>query len=482
MCQFRRAAAAGAVLLGACSFTPDMPTDTAATLSGASAEFVSLSVAPVSEAAPKSDWWRLFDDRELDGYVTLAFQRNNDLRAAMASLREVRGALSEARSAYLPLTELGAGASYQRDEAPLPSLAPDDAEFEFSAGFDLSYEIDLWGRVRNSVAAARADAEGAEAALHAALVTVAAETARAYADICAANQQIAVTEETLVLQDRTVDLTRRLTSAGHGTNLDVARAKANAENTRASLPPLKAARENARFRLATLTGQPPRAMVDAAKDCIEVPRVTDVLPVGDGASLIARRPDVREAEKALGAAAARVGVATASLYPTISLGGTITTQALQLASLREDGAVSFSAGPLISWTFPNVRASRAQLRQAEAGMDRALALFDGTVLTALEETESALQSYAAELDRIAALEDAREAAADAAAMAVVRYELGADDFISVLDAERTLADARIELAQAQARASRFQIAVFKALGGGWESAGRVAYTAAATAP
>lgn len=453
--------------LAACSFAPDVPISTVATTPIAQSEFVTAAIAPVSPEAPGSTWWRLYDDPELDGYITKALSENNSLKAAFANLDRVLAALGESRSAYLPSTDINAGATYERDAAQRATQKANMEDLSYTSGFSLSYEIDLFGRVRNSVAAARADAQAAESALHTSRITIAAETARAYADICSANQQIAVTENTLNLQTRTVDLTRQLTEGGQGTKLDIVRAQVNVENTKASLPQLKADRENARFRLATLVGQPPAAMVDAATDCTRAPIVAATIPVGDGAGLIARRPDVREAENALKAAAARVGVATAELYPQISLGGSIDTTALQIASLKEDGAVSFSFGPLISWTFPNIWAGRARIAAAEAGMAQALAEFDQAVLVALEETETALQNYAAELERQAALKLARDAAAQSALMAQSRYELGADDFITVLDAERTLAEADITLAQSQANTTQFQIGLFRALGGGW---------------
>jgi NodT family efflux transporter outer membrane factor (OMF) lipoprotein len=360
--------------------------------------------------------------------------------------------------------------TYERDERGIVTSPRNDEDLTYNSGFSLSYEIDLFGRVRNGVDAARADAEAAAAALQAARITVAGETARAYADICAANQQIAVTENTLDLQARTVDLTRQLTEGGQGTTLDIARARVNVENTRASLPRLRAARENARFRLATLVGTPPSEMVEAAAECMSSPIVASTIPVGDGAGLIARRPDVQEAEKTLAASAARVGVATAELYPRITLGGSVDVTALQVASLKEDGAVGFNFGPLISWSFPNQTAARARIRAAEATMAEALARFDQAVLVALQETETALQNYAAELERQAALKQARDVAAQSARMARERYELGADDFITVLDAERTLAEADITLAQSQASTTQFQIELFRALGGTWDAA------------
>ena len=455
--------------LAACSFAPDVPKSAISTAPIAQSEFVTSAIAPVANDEPKSNWWRLYDDPELDGYVAKALSENNDLKAAFANLDRVLAALGENRAAYLPSTDVSAGVTYERDAARGPTQDLNPEELSYSSGFNLSYEVDLFGRVRNSVAAARADAQAAEAALYSTRITIAAETARAYADICSANQQISVTENTLNLQKRTVDLTRQLTEGGQGTKLDIVRAQVNVENTKASLPQLKADRENARFRLATLVGQPPAAMVEAARDCTRAPIVAATIPVGDGAGLIARRPDVREAENALKATAARVGVATAELYPQISLGGTIDTTALQIASLKEDGAVSFSFGPLISWTFPNIWAGRARIAAAEAGMEQALAEFDQAVLVALEETETALQTYAAELERQSALALARDAAAQSAEMAQSRYELGADDFITVLDAERTLADAEITLAQSQANTTQFQIGLFRALGGGWDN-------------
>jgi NodT family efflux transporter outer membrane factor (OMF) lipoprotein len=459
-------AAAG---LAACSFTPDVPPSPVVQSPKAQAEFVTADVAPVSTSQPEARWWRLYDNAELDGYVARALEQNNDLKAALANLDRVLSALGENRAAYFPSTEFTAGATYERQEKNIVTNQRNKDELAYKTGFSLSYEIDLFGRVSGSVDAARADAEAAAAALHAARITVAGETARAYADICAANQQITVTENTFNLQARTVDLTRQLTEGGQGTTLDIVRAQVNVENTRASLPRLRAARENARFRLATLVGVPPAEMIGAATDCDRAPIVASTIPVGDGAGLIARRPDVQEAEMALAASASRVGVAVADLYPRITLGGSVDLTAFQVASVKEDGALGFDLGPLISWTFPNQKAGRARIAAAEATMAEALARFDQAVLVALQETETALQNYAAELERQAALAQAREAAAQSAQMARERYELGADDFITVLDAERTLAEADITLAQSQASTTQFQIELFRALGGTWDA-------------
>ncbi|MDP3081189.1 MAG: TolC family protein, partial [Brevundimonas sp.] len=205
----------------------------------------------------------------------------------------------------------------------------------------------------------------------------------------------------------------------------------------------------------------------AARACQRPPQLTRSIPIGDGAQLLARRPDVRRAERNLAAAAARVNVATADLFPRIILGGSLGSTALDAGDLSTDSSVRFNVGPLISWSFPNVFAARARIEQASAGSDAALATFDQTVLVALQETETALANYANELDRRAALQAARDQAASAARLSRLRFDAGADSFLTVLDAERTLAGADAQLAASDALVTTYQIALFKALAGGW---------------
>ncbi len=340
----------------------------------------------------------------------------------------------------------------------------------YSAGLDVSYEVDLFGRVESTIRAARADASAAEAALNVVRVTVAAETARAYADACSGNAQIAVAERTITLQTDTVGLTQRLLDAGSGNGLDVARARSALESTRSTLPPLRAQRD-ALFRLATLTGRTPAETSEAARACAAPPQLTQPIPVGDGAAMLARRPDVRQAERNLAAAAARVNVATADLYPRITLGGSAGATALDASGLGDNENFRFSVGPLISWSFPNVFAARARIEQAGASSDAALATFDQTVLVALQETETALANYANELDRRSALQSARDQAANAARLSRLRFDAGADSFLTVLDSERTLAAADAQLASSSALVTTYQIALFKALAGGWTNEG-----------
>ncbi|HEX8471789.1 MAG TPA: TolC family protein, partial [Brevundimonas sp.] len=339
----------------------------------------------------------------------------------------------------------------------------------YDVGLDASYEIDLFGRVGSSIRAARADADAQTEAVDTIRVSVAAETARAYADACSANAQIAVAERTLGLQQNTADLTQRLLEGGAGTGLDTSRAQVALAQTRATIPTLRAARDEALFRLSTLTGRTPAEVSEAARSCARPPQLSQPIPVGDGAALLARRPDVRQAERQIAAAAARVNVATASLYPSISLGGSFGSTALDSDDLGKDENYRFSFGPLISWSFPNIAVARARIAQTSALTDAALANFDQTVLAALQETETSLTNYANELDRRTALTAARDQAATAARLSRLRFEAGADNFLIVLDAERTLAGADAQLAQSDALVTTYQIALFKALAGGWQA-------------
>ena len=416
-----------------------------------------------SAEQPPGDWWRLYQDPALDGLGADALANNRDIAVAAADLAQVRAILSEARTARLPSTQVTGSASRVRQPNPLTGQA---MELDTSSlGLDVSYEVDLFGRVGRSIEAARAEAQAAEAALEVVRISVAAETARAYADACGANAQLAVAQRTVGVQQESAQLTRTILQAGRGTGLDVASANAQLESTRASIPPLEAARDAALFRLAVLTGRPPAEASAAARACARPPQIVTPIPVGDGAALLRRRPDVRQAERRLAASTARIGIATASLYPSISLGGSIGTAGGMFQEFGDD--YQFSVGPLISWTFPNIFAARARIAQAGAAAEGALASFEQTNLVALQETETALSAYARELDRRNALRRARDQGARAVELSRLRFREGADSFLSVLDAERTLANLEAQLAQSENAVTSTQITLFKALGGGW---------------
>ncbi|MEI9964588.1 MAG: TolC family protein [Caulobacteraceae bacterium] len=429
--------------------------------------FQSAAVAAFAPEPPPGDWWRLYRDPVLDRLVGQALTANTDLRVAAANLRQARAAVSEARASLLPTTTTSASVQRGRTQAQGPTL-PAATGNTFDVGLDVSYEVDLFGKLRRTIEAARADAGSVKAAYDLTRITVAAETARAYADACSANQQLAVARRSLDLEQKSYDLTVRLLNAGRDTTLDTARVGALLEQTRATIPSLEAAKSSALFRLAVLTGQPPAQFAPEAAACAAPPTLTTPIPVGNGAILLRRRPDVREAERNLAAATARVGVATADLYPSVTLGGSVGSTAGSLHGLGSEPAFRWSFGPLIQWNFPNIFAAKARVGEAKAVADAAVASFDGTWLVALRDTETALTQYAQDLDRLADLGRARDQSAKAQQAAAQRFQAGYASSLDLLDAERTLADAQAAFAQAQAQVADDQVTLFLQLGGGWE--------------
>lgn len=461
----RRTGALGAALamLGACAVGPDYrapePPD------AATGSFVGAEPAIFAAAQPPRDGWRLYDDPVLDAAIDEALRANTDLRAAAATLARAQAALRESRGERLPATTLAAGATSGRQNFVQQGFAFEDTVYD--AALEVSYQVDLFGRVTRAVQAARADAEAVEAVYRTVQITVAAETARAYVEACAARLELDAAERSVRLQRETQALTQRLYEAGRGTALDVARASTAAEQTRAAIPTLEAAHRNALYRLAVLLGRAPADFPPAAAECMRPPRVETAIPVGDGASLLARRPDLREAERRVAAASARIGLATAQLYPSVSFVGSAGAVALAVDDLDSSDASRWSLGPLLRWSFPNRSIARARVLQAEADAEAALAAFDGAWLNALREVEGALADYAKELERRAALDTARGHASDAVRLAGARFDAGQISFLDVLQADIALAQTEMALARSEARAAELEVALFLALGGSW---------------
>jgi NodT family efflux transporter outer membrane factor (OMF) lipoprotein len=425
-----------------------------------------LNNGTVTPSPLPSRWWSLFQDPELDRLVEQALAKNIDLRVAAANLQRARALLSESGAARLPSSDTSA--QYIRSRSRSATTGQPVTTDYFALGFDASYEVDLFGGVSRSIEAATADVGAAQAAVDGTRVSVAAETARAYAQACAFGAQADVARETEALQARTFDLTERRRGAGRGTRSEVDQAQVLVEQARAQIPTFEAERRAALYALAVLTGDPPSAITDTvAAKCRAVPLARQPLPVGDGQALLARRPDIRQAERQLAADTARIGVATAALYPSITLLGSITLGGSKIGDIGKSSGFGYSLGPLISWNFPFSGAARARVRENKAIAEGSLASFDGAVLTALKETEQALARLGGASQREAALTRAVTASSDAARLSRIRFDYGADNFLQLLDAERQRATTRAVLAQAQADRADAQISVFKALGGGW---------------
>jgi NodT family efflux transporter outer membrane factor (OMF) lipoprotein len=417
-------------------------------------------------AAVEGAWWKLYDDPQLDALVEHALKANAELRVAAARLQQAQARYAQARAAG-GLDE-SVEASVARGQISAQSLLLTEPlpPFTFAdGGISVSYQFDLFGKIKRGVEAAKANTEAVQAANDLTRISVAAAVVGAYVEICHGNHEIEVAQHSLQLQQRSRDVAARLQIAGRGTPVEVARADAQVSMLQAALPPLRVRTRAAGYELAALLGQTPDQVPAQAMQCVQAPTLKQPIPVGDGAALLRRRPDVRQAERELAAATAEIGVATAELYPDIRLGASLGATGL-LEDFGKPVTQEWSIGPLISWSVPG-KGAHARVASAQAGATAALAEFDHVVLEALRETQTVLDRYAENLQREAALRTARDRADAAAADERRLYQAGRRPYLSSLDAERTLASADAALADAEAQVSQDQIRLFLALGGGW---------------
>lgn len=459
-------------MLAACmTVGPDhkVPDDAAVKNAAANGPFQGTDNAAVSIAPVPDDWWRLYDDPRIDAFVSQALVANTDLRVAAANLRRSIAVYHEVEAENWPQGSVNASAARGLiaaepllHEERLPTFNLGDV------GFEISYLIDFFGKLARADEAALASAQASHAALDQARVGVVAETVRAYIQGCTATHELHVAEHQLALQERSVTLAQKLTDAGRGQPVDVLRAQSQADSLRATLPRFRAEQEGAAYRLAVMLGKPPTALDVSTVECNAVPKLRQALPVGDGTALLKRRPDVRQAERELASATARIGVATADLYPSIRIGASAGYSGI-LEHLGQSQTAHWAVGPAISWNLPT-NGTRSRIHGAEAGAEGALAHFDGVVLTALRETQTALSSYTHELDRNQALRDARDKSNEASRQNRLLYEAGRSPYLSSLDADRTLANNDAALAASDAQVAMDQINLFLALGGGWQNA------------
>jgi NodT family efflux transporter outer membrane factor (OMF) lipoprotein len=462
-----------AAALAACTVGPRYVRPAAP--AGAERPFVSARPAAASPAPTPPLWWRLFDDRTLDALVQRALTQNQDLRAAAANLAYAQAQVDEARAGRYPTTDLDFAPSYGRTTQQ--AQARQGPGMAWAAGFVANYQIDLFGRIRRTIEAAKANAEAVRFTEDATRVTVAAETAAAWSQVCGFGRQAAAARDSLKVTQETYDLTVEQRDAGALSDFDVEREGVLLEQARAAVPPLEGQQRAALFALAALTGDTPSGLPASLLACQTPPTMRQPLPVGDGTALLRRRPDLQAAERQLAAATARIGVAAADLYPTITLAGSVSTLAATFAGMFNPANLAWGIGsntagatPLITWSFPNTLVAQAHVREARAQASAALATFQSTVLTALKETEQALAIYATEIDHHTALAAARTRADRAFDLAKVQYRAGSYSFLDLLTAQATAVAADQALAASDQTLSADQVAVFQALGGGWENA------------
>jgi NodT family efflux transporter outer membrane factor (OMF) lipoprotein len=459
------------VLIAGCELGPNykLPDTALVNSAAATGSFVGAGNAALSEEAVPDAWWRLYEDPKLDQWVLDALSSNTDLRKADANLERSRAYVREVRALRQPSAAVTGGIEYSQlagEQYLLRITPPKDTYYDTE--LTVAYDLDLFGGIRRGIEAAEADDEAVKSARDLIRINVAAETLRAYADACGAGEQLVAAQRTLGIQNESLALTERLYRGGRATNLDVTRVRQLLDQQTGVIPPLEAARRNALFRMAALTGQTPGEYRRELESCDTPPRLLRPLPVGNGATLLKRRPDVRQAERELAAATAGIGVQTAALYPDIAIAAPLGS----LGAVR-DAYTSptdfWGIGGLLHWQA-NQSATRAKIAQAKASTRLALANFDGVVLIALRDLEVALNNYVHDLAREAsskqAVQDAELSLKDAQKLQIG----GRATSLTVVDAESAYATAEQTLAQLETSISEDQIAVFLALGGGWNAA------------
>ena len=448
--------------LAACAVGPDYkaPETAPAVLRNADSEVFTA-------ASPEADWWRQFEDPVLDQLVARALSANLDVRVALARVAEARALFTDTRLDQLPRVQV-AGASTQSKQQQ-PAFSDQRMENEtYSVGFDAAWELDLFGRVRRGVEAAEAEVGAARADLRDAQVTVAAEVARNYFELRGAQTRLDVARRNLETQRETVRITQARFDVGGADPIDIESARARMKATEATIPDLIAAERRAAYRLAVLAGERPGAFDDllTAGGGRTAP-FAKALPIGDAGDLLRRRPDVQAAERRLAAQTARIGVATADLFPRVRVTGFVGFLSGDLSSLGEGASNAWSVSPAVTWPGLDIGGARARLRAQQARGDASLAVYDQTVLQALEDVENALVRYAQRQSQLRSLTEQAAASRRAAELARVRYKEGALDFLVLLDAERTVLAAEDAVALAETGVNTDVAALYKALGGGW---------------
>jgi len=414
-------------------------------------------------------WWKGFNDAALDSLVERAITNNYDVRIATANLKEARALRRLITFDLAPTVQ--ANAAYTKSQVSedvlLPGTPRGGRDFEiYDAGFDATWELDLFGRVRRSVQAANAQVGSVAATRLDILVSVIAEVARNYFELRGQQNQLAVARKNADVQAQTLKLTESLLQGGRGTDFDVSRSRALLNLTLSSIPPIEAAIQKTIYRIAVLTGRQPAVLLPQLSPPATLPREMPALALGDPATLLRRRPDVRSAERSLAAATARIGVATADLFPRVTFVGSIGLQAETFAGLGQSGTDRWDFGPRITWAAFDLGRVRARIKAADARAEGSLAFYEQTVLSALEETEAALVDFGQEQSRRHFLQTSADASQKAANLAHQRFESGVADFLSVLDAERTLLEAQDRLAASETRTVTALVAIYKALRAG----------------
>ncbi|MDU9388983.1 TolC family protein [Pseudomonas japonica] len=452
-----------ALALSACAVGPDYqaPDTAAAHLTAVEGQ------AGLDRSRFESAWWHQFEDPVLDQLVTQSLSGNRDLRVAFARLKAARAIRDDVDNDALPTVTSRVSSNLGKGQVPGQTEDRVNSE-RYDLGLDMAWELDLFGRIQRQLEASEAQEAAAQADLQQLQVSLIAELVDAYGQLRGAQLREQIALANLKTQQDSRGITETLRDAGVGNELDVVRADARLAAVEASVPQLQAEQVRARNRIATLLGQRPDALsVDLSAK--QLPAIAKALPVGDPGELLQRRPDIRRAERQLAAATANVGVATADLFPRVSLSGFLGFTAGRGSQLGSSAAQAWALGPSITWAAFDLGSVRARLRGANAEAEGALATYEQQVLLALEESENAFSDYGKRQQRLLSLLKQSEASRKAADLASIRYREGTVDYLVLLDAERERLAAEDAQAQGEVELYRGIVAIYKALGGGWQA-------------
>ncbi|MBY0455127.1 MAG: efflux transporter outer membrane subunit [Burkholderiaceae bacterium] len=423
---------------------------------GQNADAQGLSApAPV----PLAQWWQRFDDPQLAALIVRALQANTSVRSAQAALQQARAQADVQGAGLLPSVD--ASGSGQR------SRLGNETSNSFRVGLDAGWELDIWGRLRAGVDASQADARAAQASLANVQVSLAAEVASNYISVCSLQERLTIARRNLASQQETLQITDWRVQAGLSTSLVSEQARANTEQTAAQIPLLEANLAQSRHSLAVLTGQAPGALDALLARTGPVPMPPEDLAQEIPAQVLRQRPDVRVAEERITAALARWAQADAARYPRFDISGSVGLRALTLGALTGGASVTSALLGSVSVPLFDGGAARAQVRVQDALLEQARIGYEATVLAALKEVEDALSALRGDRERLLRLQNAAEAAANAALLAQNRYSSGLIDFQAVLETQRTLLSTQDSVASTRASVSADHVRLYKALGGGW---------------
>lgn len=430
-------------------------------------QFVSTDPAQFATAEVEGDFWKSFNDEQLNSLIEESLTANHDIRIATARLKEARAIRGEARLDFAPtVTASGNHTESRVSSRQSFGFAPRNQDY-YEAGFDAFWELDFFGRVRRNVEANSALVQAAEAGVYSTQVSITAEVARNYFELRGTQQRLEVAQRNAENQRETLRITTARLDAGRGTQLDTSRAQAQLSATLATIPDFESDITRSILRLGVLTGKSPETLLPQLSAVQKLPTLPTTQNIGTPELLLRRRPDIKVAERQLASATAQIGVAVGDLFPRISFVGRWGFDAIDSGDLGKASAESYSFGPSIQWAAFDLGRVRQQIKQREAATDRALAVYQQTVLQALEETDASMTAYAKAKVKQAHLQDSTTASLEAVTLARARYESGVADFLTVLDAERSALTAEDQLALSETQTATALLATYKALGGGF---------------